>query len=786
MKNTLIIFLILVTTVSFAQNTIKGKVTNDNNIPLPKVNIIVEGTARGAETNELGLFEIDNVKPGNYTLLFSMIGYRSKRVNVSLSNQDKTLSKIILKQQDKELDEVLVDGKRNKTRVPSSSLRLKTTIQKTPQNIQIVSDEVLEDQMITNMLDAPFKNVSGVSNIEHWGNSARINMRGFRLPAFRNGINIQDKWGPLSEDMFMVDKIEFAKGPSGFMMAAGEPGGFYNVVTKKPTLKKIAKISLMAGTQDTYRGALDLGGKIGNSERFLFRFNTMYQTRGSHRKFEQSNRFGIAPSISYQITSKTKLLTEFSLQNADSYIGSAYVFGPVSKGYASVGRNFTMIDKNYPKTKIKELSLLNRLTHNFNELWSIDLQHAIMNYDQKGYSTWISKFENNGNATRYLSRWDAISEGNYFQAYINGKFNTGSLKHKILFGYDFTNKHYWAYDFYNKKIIDKVKPFNIFSPHYGDFNFPTFTRGKGSIKNIKGVYNYASEIHSAYIQNELSFLEDKIRLTLAGRYTSLLDQPFNEKEPIEYHKFTPRIGVSADIMKNLTIYGLYDQSFLPSKKPNVIQIKPGVKFNPIEGSIYEGGLKSKLFNNKLSASLSVYNITKNNLPLSSKEEVIDSKTGKGTGKFYVYPDSKVTSRGFEIDIQGKITSELGLILNYANTNVENSEKKRLAGNAKHINNAWLTYNFGETSRLKGFGLSLGYQYQVDRSSWAWGADNKTDLPNYFRMDGAINWKNNKWRVGLNINNILNEYLYSGANYSRYLYWQSEPGINGRLSVSYNL
>ena len=41
--------------------------------------------------------------------------------------------------------------------------------------------------------------------------------------------------GPLTEDMSMVERIEFVKGPAGFMLANGDPSGFYNVVTKKPS-----------------------------------------------------------------------------------------------------------------------------------------------------------------------------------------------------------------------------------------------------------------------------------------------------------------------------------------------------------------------------------------------------------------------------------------------------------------------------------------------------------------------------------------------------------------------
>ncbi len=62
----------------------------------------------------------------------------------------------------------------------------------------------------------------------HWDNQyANIRMRGSKIPAFRNGMNIEASWGPTAEDAAMIENIEFVKGPAGFMLAAGEPGGFF-------------------------------------------------------------------------------------------------------------------------------------------------------------------------------------------------------------------------------------------------------------------------------------------------------------------------------------------------------------------------------------------------------------------------------------------------------------------------------------------------------------------------------------------------------------------------------
>ena len=195
----------------------------------------------------------------------------------------------------------------------------------------------------------------------------------------------------------------------------------------------------------------------------------------------------------------------------------------------------------------------------------------------------------------------------------------------------------------------------------------------------------------------------------------------------------------------------------------------------------EGGIKKSFFDGRLKTTLGAYLITKENILVADPE---NSNFSIQLGE--------VQSKGIEFDLQGEITPELSLILNYANTNVEITEDTdsakigtKIAGHAKHMTNAWLNYNFNERSALKGFGASLGYQYQIERSSWSWNADDESALPDYFRLDGALSWSKDKIRVQLNVNNILDEYLFSGSNFSNYLYWQSEPGINGRVTVTYS-
>ena len=180
------------------------------------------------------------------------------------------------------------------------------------------------------MSDGIARNVSGVTKLEHWGDSyTRINMRGSRAAAFREGMNVTSSWGPLTEDMSYVERVEFIKGPAGFMMSNGEPSGIYNVVTKKPTGQTKGEATFTYGSYDFYRAAIDLDGKLDQTGRLLYRFNAMGQTTNSHRAHEFAKRYSIAPVISYQLDPKTKLTAEYNFQYMQSSnIGSYYAFSP--------------------------------------------------------------------------------------------------------------------------------------------------------------------------------------------------------------------------------------------------------------------------------------------------------------------------------------------------------------------------------------------------------------------------------------------------------------------------
>lgn len=758
---------------------VRGNIVTSDGAPAEFINIIIKGTSKGAVTNDRGFFEIKNLPAGESILVVSFVGLEKKEISVEIQEGTTiVVSDIVLVENKQKLDEVIISGSKGyKIDQLSNSLRLQTPILETPQNIQVITGKIIGDQQSIDMLESVSRNVSGVQMIEHWGNFARVNMRGFKIPAFRNGMNVDLPWGPLAEDMSIVERIEFVKGPAGFMASSGEPGGLYNVVTKKPVLDQQNELSITAGSFNTLRSTLDIGGKVNKEGTLLYRVNLMGLTKESHRNYEFNNRYTIAPSLSYTLSDRTKLTAEYIYQYSQmSALGSSYVFSP--KGFGELPRDFTLLEPNIDPTNIDEHNVFINLKHDINEDWKVTAQLGYLRYEQIGSSLWPENLDTAGNLIRGISIGDALNVSKMGQIFVNGDVRTGSVRHLVLAGIDIAQKDFYA-DWFQTGSYIGADTFNIYNPEYGvpSSSFPVFDRSQSIRKRAVGSYPAITgqRYSSLFIQDELGFFENKLRLTLAGRYTDYIGWSYGDDSDDQV--FSPRAGISFSVAKNTTVYGLYDQSFIPQLGSDV----EGKGFVPVRANNLEAGVKRDWADGKWNSTLAVYHMT--------KENVLVGHPDRDKYPFAQIQLGEVQSKGIELDVQGEIVEGLRLVINYANTNVEITEDTdetiigdRVAGHARHMTNGWLHYEFPKPL-LRGFGVSLGYQYQIDRSSWNWGADNEANIPDYFRLDGAITWKSRNLNVGLNVNNLLNEYLYSGAAYGDDYYWQTEPGTNYRLNLA---
>jgi len=89
---------------AFSQETVKGKITDDKNIPVVGASVQVKNTLRGTFSDIDGGFVI--VAASNDTLVFSMLGMTTQKIPVA----GKTIINVKLLEESKLLNEVVVIG----------------------------------------------------------------------------------------------------------------------------------------------------------------------------------------------------------------------------------------------------------------------------------------------------------------------------------------------------------------------------------------------------------------------------------------------------------------------------------------------------------------------------------------------------------------------------------------------------------------------------------------------------------------------------------------------------
>lgn len=802
MKKTFLPLLAILVTaiVSFGQSKsaiVKGRIFTADSEPASMVSVSLKGTSKGSTTNSKGEFEIRNIEPGTYTLITSFIGLETKEQSFEIeAGQTKTIADIYLAENAKQLKDVVISASRERytTDKISSSLRLSTPLIETPQNIQVVTKDVLKDQQIISMSDGLIRNVSGLTRSEHWGDLyANISARGSQIQAFRNGFNVVNSyWGPLTEDMSFVETIEFVKGPAGFMLSSGDPSGLYNVVTKKPTGITKGEAAITAGSFGLFRTTLDLDGKLHKDGKLLYRLNLSAQNKNAHRPNEYNDRYAIAPVISYQLDESTKLTFEYNYQRANmSNVGSFYIFSP--EAFESLPVDFTMLPGGTEGTKINDHSVYVNLQHQINTNWKVTGQVAHFIYNQVGSSMWPTAVFEDGTVIRNIGIWDSRSKMTMAQIFANGEVTTGQVRHRILAGVDLGAKEYMADWGQSHDLDSATNPFDPRNPNLGVpiTGYPKFDRTTPLAERAQAAGGLQDQHYtSIYVQDELGFLDNRVRLTLAGRFTDLQQSAWGA-EPDKAQHFTPRAGLSASLNKQLSAYALYDQAFIPQTGV----LKNGGKVQPITGNNMEIGVKKEWFGG-WNTTLSVYRIFKNNEltadpanPLSGMSIELGQKRAQGV----------------EFDLRGTIVNGLNLIANYAYTDSRISKLAEgvteldgvsvevgslVPGFAKHTLNTWFSYKV-QNGVLKGAGISAGYTALLDRATyWEASPDPDKQMRDYFKVDAGLFWEKDKIRFTANVFNLLDEYLYSGSYESwttpapSYC-WQTEAPRNVRFSVAYS-
>jgi outer membrane receptor protein involved in Fe transport len=113
MKTILNLIALLLCVATYAQTTVKGKITDESGLPLPGANIVVVGTTTGTVSDFDGNYTISTELEPPFSIRISYTGFQIQTVDVTSNNQtiDVTL------REGNELDEVVISASRTPERI---------------------------------------------------------------------------------------------------------------------------------------------------------------------------------------------------------------------------------------------------------------------------------------------------------------------------------------------------------------------------------------------------------------------------------------------------------------------------------------------------------------------------------------------------------------------------------------------------------------------------------------------------------------------------------------------
>ena len=299
-----------------------------------------------------------------------------------------------------------------------------------PQSDQTIGAEILRDvnaQDLNTALDLS-ASVARQNNFGGLWNSFSI--RGFsgdiNLPSnfLVNGFNAGRGFGG-PRDISGIEAVEVLKGPRSAVYGRGEPGGTINLITKRPQLETSGYVQFQGGSFDFYRGDVDLQTTLGDN--VGIRIAGFYEDAGSFRGPKETEKFGLYPSIRFDIGENTILTYELEYTSQELPQDRGVIFSP-QFGF-SPRRLFTGEPDALVDTEVLGHQL--EFQHSFSDNWGILIGAGYRDTSLVG-----DAYENNfGSRQPYLVDGQAISRFFRFRDYeaeylalraeMNGEFNTG-------------------------------------------------------------------------------------------------------------------------------------------------------------------------------------------------------------------------------------------------------------------------------------------------------------------------------------------------------------------------
>lgn len=697
--------------------------------------------------------------------------------------------------------------------------RIPTPLLNTPQTVNVVTQQVLQEQRLTSMEDA-LRTVPGITFAAGEGGNQGDTpiIRGFaaRGDIFRDGIRDP---GWYTRDLFNVDRVEVYKGPSAFAFGRGSTGGAINLVTKLPTGIPYIEGFVTGTTAGGYRTELDASGKKDNVSG---RIGAMYQDMPTpDRDNVGVKRWGVAPSIKVDLNPETRAIVSYIYQGEESVpdYGVPYLPAPVRNssgaltngGYFGNGQATPPIPvprSNWYGVKNGPLADVVRTdTHIGTVKFERDLAPDLkisnatryVSNDRFAINTAPRSLLQADNATAVTPGYpvDQMTIGRqHFQIETNntlltnqtdigGKFYTGSLLHTFSAGFEATRET--RYQQRARGVGPSGSASNLCDPAQLACRTSAYYPVDTSFGGFFGGWNTSLSTETttiaAYAFDQIKINEyfEVLGSIRQDHYRAEFGDPGNATSANRNLSRTDdmtswRVGGVFHPTKNSSVYTAYGTSFNPSAEFGVLSSAVNNAASPLldpeKNTTIEVGAKADFLNNKLSVTGAIFRIEKTNLRISSAPA--DTTAA-------LVLDGLARVDGIELGIAGALTDKWQVFAGYSYLQSEIVRTRNLAelgrelpGTPHNNFNLWTSYAVTPDLTIGG-----GVQYQDDAFA---NTTNTTYVPSFWKFDAMAAYK-----VTRNSTLQLNVYNIGDAMYyAQYYAGHAVPASGRYASLTYRI
>ncbi|MGC5699608.1 TonB-dependent siderophore receptor [Pseudomonas sp. NFXW11] len=578
-----------------------------------------------------------------------------------------------------------------------------TALVEAPRSISVATRQQMEDRNVQNLDDA-VRYMPGIVSASY-GSDTRydwMRVRGFEPTQFLDGLPLpRGVYANPKAETWNLDRLALLRGPASSVYGQTPPGGLLDMVSRRPSAETSHAIQLQYGSDNYRQLNFASTGKIDDEGQFLYGLSGVIRDAGTQVDHIDNKRYNIAPSLTWNIDSDTKLtlLSQFTRDDT----GATSQFMPIQgtkikSPLGEVSHHKNLGDPNYEFYDRTYYALGYAFEHRLNDVWQFrqnlrytksELAFQQLTVGSYAYSPADAAGNIGRTSTNVNEDIGQFAIDNNFQA----DFSTGDISHTLLLGLD----HQRTDTSYLSIYGDGGKT-NIFKPVYGQAIVRPARSGAYYDYNQKTVQT------GLYLQDQMAL--DQWRLTLGGRedWVHQSTKYFNKNDATNTDRnrnFSGNAALSYVFDSGVVPYLSYAESFQPASNADA---SPSQSYKPTEGKQWELGIKYQPPGSNTLLSAAVYDLTQKNVQVTSigpGGESITSQTGE------------VKVKGLELEAVSDVTDNLKVIAAYtlAKSEVQKGIYKgnRLQLMPNQQASLWTDYTW-HSGLLDGFGVGAGARY----------------------------------------------------------------------------